>query len=88
MPTQHTEWYASKNHYDFNAGGVGLDLLRIKMFSERYDFSVTFESTRCKYIPLDTDLCPGKISECKHINSRSGCLESGGSVFRVTFPRI
>ena len=88
LPTQHTEWYASKNHYDFNAGGVGLDLLRIKMFSERYDFGVAFESTRCQYIPLDTDLCPGKISDCEHINNRSGCLESGGSVFSVTFPRI
>ena len=88
LPTQHTEWYASKNHYDFNAGGVGLDLLRMKMFSERYDFGLTFESIRCKYIPLDTDLCPGKISDCKHINNRSECLSSGGSLFRITFPHI
>lgn len=88
LPSQQTEWYASKRHYDFNAGGVGLDLLRIKTFSERFDFGVTFESTRCKYIPLDTDLCPGKISDCKHIKDRADCLSSGGSTFRLTFPQI
>jgi len=88
LPTQRTELYASKNHYDFNAGGLGLDLLRIKMFSERFNFGIAFESTRCKYIPLDTDLCPGKISDCKHIKNRPDCLSSGGSTFRITFPQI
>ena len=33
LPAQSTELYASKKPYDFNAGGAGLDLLRIKMFA-------------------------------------------------------
>jgi signal transduction histidine kinase len=85
LPTQSTELYASKKPYDFNAGGAGLDLLRIKMFGEQFGFAVTFESTRCKYIPLATDECPGKISECPHIKDRSGCLSSGGTTFTITF---
>jgi signal transduction histidine kinase len=88
LPAQQTEWYASKKPYDFNAGGAGLDLMRIKLFSERLGFHVGFESTRCRYIPEATDQCPGKISDCKHINDRAGCLSSGGSTFRITFPKI
>ncbi|MGD2100256.1 MAG: GAF domain-containing protein [Desulfobacterales bacterium] len=88
LPAQQTEWYASKKPYDFNAGGVGLDLLRIKLFSERFGFQVGFESTRCKYIPKAADLCPGKISDCPHVSDRAGCLRSGGSTFRLTFPKI
>lgn len=77
LPAQDTELYASKTQCDFNAVGMGLDLLRIKIFPERFDFGVAFESTRYKYIPQDTDLCPGKISDCKHIKNRSECLSSG-----------
>jgi signal transduction histidine kinase len=88
LPAQQTEWYASKKPYDFNAGGAGLDLLRIKLFSERFGFGVEFDSTRCKYIPLDTNLCPGKVSDCRHIRDRAGCLSSGGSTFKITFPQI
>jgi light-regulated signal transduction histidine kinase (bacteriophytochrome) len=88
LPAQHTEMYASKQPYDFNAGGAGLDLLRIKIFSERIDFRVGFESTRCKNMPRDTDLCPGKISACRHVKDRQSCLASGGSTFKVTFPHM
>ena len=87
LPAQNLENYSSKKPYDFNAGGAGLDLLRIKMFAEQFGFTVDVESTRCKYIPLDTDQCPGKISDCKHINDRSGCLSSGGSTFAINFPK-
>ena len=87
LPAQNLENYSSKKPYDFNAGGAGLDLLRIKMFAKQFGFTVDVESTRCKYIPLDTDQCPGKISDCKHINDRSGCLSSGGSTFAINFPK-
>ncbi len=72
--TRDTNDYSSKNPYDFYAGGAGLDLLRIKVFSEIFGFSVNFESTRCKYIPADTDLCDGKISGCPYIKDKSDCL--------------
>jgi signal transduction histidine kinase len=84
--TQDTELYSSKRPYEFRAGGSGSDLLRIQCFSERFGFSVEFQSTRCKFIPNDTDLCPGKISQCKFITKKSECLASGESTFSVKFP--
>jgi len=84
--TQDTEIYSSKIPYEFNAGGTGSDLLRIKAFSERYGFGVDFESTRCKFILEDTELCPGRISICRHITEESECLASGGSIFTLKFP--
>ncbi len=84
--TQDTMDYSTKRPYQFNAGGAGADLLRTKVFSERYGFSVGFESTRCRFIPDDTDECCGKISECRFIKTRSECLSSGGSTFSVRFP--
>jgi signal transduction histidine kinase len=86
--TQDTEAYSSKRPFDFNAGGSGSDLLRIKMFSERFGFELTFESNRCRFIPTDSDLCPGKISLCPHVQNESGCLSSGGSTFSVIFPKF
>ena len=84
--TQDTDFYSSKRPYEFNAGGSGADLLRIKTFSERYGFSVDFDSTRCKFIPRDTDMCPGKISACPFITEESECLSSGGSTFSIKLP--
>jgi len=57
--TQDTNYYSTKAPYDFNAGGSGADLLRAKVFSERYGFEIDFESTRCSYMPEDIDECPG-----------------------------
>ena len=36
--------YSSRRPYDFGAGGQGLDLQRIKLFSERYGFMLSFAS--------------------------------------------
>ncbi len=83
--TQDTLSYSSKEPYAFNAGGAGTDLLRIKVFSERCRFAIGFNSTRCKIIPKDTDLCPGKISHCKKIHNSSECYSSGGSTFTLKF---
>jgi signal transduction histidine kinase len=88
FPTQETELYASKRPYDFNAGGKGLDLLRMKVYGERFGFGLSMESRRCIYIPADRDLCPGRISECPHCRGSEDCQTSGGSTFCVSFPMI
>ena len=84
--TQETMAYSSKRPYDFFAGGKGADLLRMKIFSERFNFRIEMESSRCTFIPEDKDLCPGRISECKFCKTPSDCRYSGGTYFRVLFP--
>ena len=58
--TQDTDLYSSKKPYDFGAGGKGLDLMLAKIYGQRFGFQISFESTRCIYIPTDKDICPGK----------------------------
>ena len=84
--TQDTGLYSSKRPYEFNAGGSGSDLLRIKIFSERHGFTVDFDSIRCKFLPNDTDRCPGRISACQSITKKSECFSSNGSSFSIKFP--
>ncbi|MBW2083636.1 MAG: GAF domain-containing protein [Deltaproteobacteria bacterium] len=86
--TQDTISYSSKRPFDFNAGGRGADLLRMKIFSERYGFKIEMESTRCRFIPTEKDICPGRISKCQFCDSRQDCFTSGGTVFRVYFPQV
>ncbi|MCF8061158.1 MAG: GAF domain-containing protein [Deltaproteobacteria bacterium] len=85
--TQDTLHYSSKRPFDFNAGGKGADLLRMRIFSERYGFRISLSSNRCRYIPLETDVCPGRISLCPSCTDRGTCLRSGGTVITVRFPR-
>jgi signal transduction histidine kinase len=82
--TQETGQYASKRPFDFDAGGKGLDLLRIRAFAERCGWDFAFESARCGFIPGEADRCPGRISRCAHCAARGDCLASGGSTFRIT----
>ncbi|HDR14219.1 MAG TPA: GAF domain-containing protein, partial [Desulfobacteraceae bacterium] len=84
--TQDTLNYSSKRPFDFNAGGKGADLLRIKVFSERYGFDIHMESTRCPHLPDSSDVCEGSISACPHCKGIEDCLKSGGTLFRLTFP--
>ena len=84
--TQATMDYSSKRPFDFNAGGKGADLLRMKIFAERYDFNLTMESKRCHFIPKEKDICPGNISKCKFCKETADCYRSGGSTFFVFFP--
>jgi len=84
--TQETDFYTSKRPYEFNAGGSGADLLRVKVFSERYGFTVFFDSTRCRFIPTDKDICAGRVSACQYVREGSECTLSGGSIFSVKFP--
>ncbi len=63
--TQDTINYSSKKPFDFNAGGKGADLLRMKIFSERYNFTISMTSNRCRHIPENMDACPGSKEDCK-----------------------
>lgn len=83
--TQDTDDYATRRPYDFNAGGKGLELLRLKALSESCGFDLSFESSRCIYIPSSKDICPGVIERCPHIKLPDECLASGGSTFYVKF---
>jgi len=84
--TRDTLAYSSKRPFDFNAGGKGADLLRMKIFSERYRFQIHMASSRCKHLPSETDVCPGRISQCPLCSKTEDCHASGGTVFTVHFP--
>jgi PAS domain S-box-containing protein len=79
--------YSTKNPYDFNAGGRGFDLLRIKIFSERYHFKIWINSNRCDVIPKDTDICPGDIHLCRACTTPDDCFKSGGTSIHIKFQR-
>ncbi len=86
--TRDMDLYSSKKPYEFGAGGKGLDLLRMKVYGQRYGFECTVESRRCIYLPTDRDLCPGKISSCLYAQKLEHCLASGGSTFSVSLPAV
>jgi signal transduction histidine kinase len=84
--TLDTHLYASKKPYDFGAGGKGLELLKIKAYSKRFGFNISFSSQRCIHLAnKGNDLCPGKISLCKFCKKPEDCLSSGGSTFCLSF---
>ena len=84
--TRDTMAYSSKRPFDFNAGGKGADLLRMKIFSEKYNFTIHMVSARCKFLPEETDVCPGRISQCPFCSGIENCHASGGTTFTVFFP--
>lgn len=77
---------ASGEGLDFDAGGWGIGLLRIKLFSERYGFKIDISSSRCSFISEQGEACPGNIHNCRFCTEEADCHESGGTVFRVHFP--
>ena len=81
-----TTAYSTKRPFEFNAGGKGADLLRMKIFSERHHFKINMRSVRCKFIPEKGDICPGKISQCHFCNDGETCYDSGGTAFVLFFP--
>jgi signal transduction histidine kinase len=83
--TKETALYASKKPYDFGAGGKGLDLLRMKVYGQRFGFDLSMTSKRCVFIPTDRDQCPGDISRCPHVRNAKQCAASGGTTFTVAF---
>ncbi len=85
-PIQETDFYTSGRPYGFNAGGSGTDLLKMKIFSERFGFKITFKSTRCSCIPTARDVCPGDISQCSCCTRPEDCYANGGTEFVVEIP--
>ena len=83
--TQDTMAYSSKRPFQFNAGGKGADLLRMKVFSERYNFRINMTSSRCPCLPREADVCPGAISACPSCRVKEDCYESGGTTFTLFF---
>jgi signal transduction histidine kinase len=80
-PTQ----YSSRRPYDFNAGGKGIDLLRMKNFSELYNFKIQLISRRCPYIKKDKDTCPGNTEECVHFKRSEDYQDDRGTTALVQF---
>ncbi len=85
---QDTLDYSSKRPFDFNAGGKGSDLLRMKVFSERYGFHLSMTSSRCSFLEPEGTGCPGSIDQCEPCRSETDCFHSGGSTFRAVFPTV
>jgi PAS domain S-box-containing protein len=79
-----TSQYASRKPYDFNAGGKGFDLIRIRIFSERYHFKLKMSSKRCPHLADDQDSGPGSIAACEYCKKDVDCLSSG-TTMRVLF---
>jgi signal transduction histidine kinase len=77
--------YGTGNPYDFNAGGSSFDLLRIKVFSEQFNFKIILQSYRCPHVPKDRDICPGCIEHCDFCDSPDYCYRSGGTSFTILF---
>ena len=80
--------YSSRRPFDFNAGGKGSDLLRMKIFSERYHFNIHMRSTRCGFIPRQTDICPGRIRDCRYCLKIEDCYRSGDTLFSLHFAPV
>jgi signal transduction histidine kinase len=80
-----SEEYTSRRPYDFGAGGKGCDLLRTKIFSERFGFRILVESRPCPYVQNEGP-CPGKIEVCPFCSREAECRETGGSLFALEFP--
>ncbi len=84
--TRDTMDYSSKKPFDFNAGGKGSDLLRIKIFAERYGFEIEMSSNRCPLLLGDGNTCPGRVSDCSRCNTGDGCHQSVATSFSLYFP--
>jgi two-component system phosphate regulon sensor histidine kinase PhoR len=84
--TQETDQYATKNPFDFDAGGKGLELLRLKILAEEGCFDISVSTQRCLHVTTSEDHCPGDISLCPNVRDAEGCKQSGGTTFSVLFP--
>jgi signal transduction histidine kinase len=77
--------YSSRKPYDFNAGGKGIDLLRMRIFSELYHFNFHLISKRCCHIPQNADQCPGNPEECDHYKKSEEYQNDRGTIVTVQF---
>jgi signal transduction histidine kinase len=83
--TYDTMQYSSRQPYDFGAGGKGFDLLRMRIFSERYHFRLNLSSQRCSLLSRESDSCSGVIEDCVPIRQPQDCRDSGGTTVSVQF---
>ncbi len=74
--------YSTRKPYDFQAGGRGFDLLRMRIFSERYHFKIRMVSKRCPVMDEDGQTCGGDMSRCASANE---CQDRGGTTVTVQF---
>ncbi|MFO7749166.1 MAG: GAF domain-containing protein [Desulfobacteraceae bacterium] len=89
LVTQKPLLYSTGRPFQFNAGGKGVDLLRMKIFSQRYQFAMEMTSRQCRFLAENKEYsCPGKIGECRFAAASFDiCHQSGGTLFSVYFPR-
>ena len=73
-PVQETENYSSGRQYSFNAGGKGIDLLRIRMFSELYGFKLSFQTKTCTHVDSSRQNMPGDAMCCQHCRTPEDCF--------------
>jgi len=77
--------YASRKPYDFKAGGKGFDLIRLKIFSERFHFKLDMTSVRCKYLDESDRKGTDSLETCSHCNNMEDCPLNGGTIMTVRF---
>ena len=80
-----TMQYSTRQPYDFKAGGKGFDLLRMKIFSERYNFKIKMASRPCNLIDREGLACPGNVADCTPQQGTEGCHNTGGTTVTVQF---
>ncbi len=83
-----TDLYSSRRPYDFGAGGKGLELLKVRVYSKRFGFAVDMVSERCAYVSVDGNQCPGNVAFCAGVTTAGGCGQSCGSTFSLGFPHL
>lgn len=80
-----TMQYSTRQPYDFKAGGKGFDLLRMKIFSERYNFKIKMTSQLCELVDAKGQDCPGNVVDCTPHTDDKTCHNSGGTTVTVQF---
>jgi PAS domain S-box-containing protein len=80
-----TMQYSTRQPYAFKAGGKGFDLLRMKIFSERYNFKMKMASKPCNLIDREGRTCPGNVTDCTPQPGIEGCQNTGGTTVTVQF---
>ena len=80
-----TMQYSTRQPYDFKAGGKGFDLLRMKIFSERYNFRIKMTSGPCHLIDEEGLECPGNVADCVPDRRMKDCRNTGGTTVTVQF---
>ena len=80
-----TMQYSTRQPYDFRAGGKGFDLLRMKIFSERYNFKIKMASHPCNLVDAKGHECPGNVADCVADADENSCHNTGGTTVTVQF---